>query len=75
MRTLEESAVIVGRIHGTAFFFSNDESSSFLDHMEYRLKGLFDSYFAGFLDGQSGTYKQQYKYIEEQKKEIADGNT
>lgn len=58
------SAQIVGRQHGTAFFFSKDDCNSFLDHMQNRYRyTLFDAYCQGFMQGLDGNFRVQYRYL------------
>ena len=63
MRTIAESATIVGRIHGTAFHFSGEQASAFLDYIATRYTKIFDDYYGGFLDGIAGKYVGQYGYL------------
>lgn len=60
-----DAAEVYGRQHGTAFFFNQEDANSFLDHMEKRAKGRFETYFKGFADGIGGKFKRKYRYMRE----------
>lgn len=60
-----DAAEVVGRQHGTAFFFSGKSASSFLDHIEQRYGQVaFETYLKGFMQGMDGNFKAQYSYLE-----------
>ena len=57
---------IVGRQHGSAFYFNKEDANSFLDHIEARYGAdLFQDYFKGFAEGMMGKYADRYEYFDE----------
>jgi len=59
-----DSAVVYGRQHGTAFYFNEENCTTFLNHIENRYsKSMFDAYYQGFMDGLDGKFKVQYRYM------------
>lgn len=63
MTTIEQTAEKVGRQHGTAFYFSREDSCSYLDHMEAYCGRLFEDYLRGFLAGLDGKHITEYDYM------------
>lgn len=57
---------IVGRQHGTAFFYNQECFYNFLDQIESRYKNCcMDEYYTGFYNGFSGKYRRTYRYLKE----------
>jgi hypothetical protein len=68
-----------GESHGCAIFYSQEETDSFIDHIQARLGANFEPYMRGFAAGVSGEFDEtKYQHMKglapnEQKTETAEG--